>query len=160
VISKVKGLITMTSHNPSGATRGPKVKSLDPSKAMLIIGAIIAFLRTIMSETQAKRITSAVLLAVGASDERVAELTGMSGRSVRELRKDLRDGDVDDNLFKVEGGGRKRKLEDVEAKIAEKIDSGEYRTHREIADMVRREFGLVVHRSTISRMLKKTESED
>jgi transposase len=148
----------MSNDNSSSTTRGAKVKHIDSAKAGQIISAIITFLRIMMSETQAKRITSTVLLAVGVPDTRVTELTGMSGRSVRELRKELRDGDASNDLFQVDGGGRKRKLENVEVQIAEKIDSSDYRTHREIAGMIFKEFGIVVHRSTISRMLKKTAS--
>ena len=139
-------------------TRGAKVKNLDPSAAGQIIGRIIAFLRIFMVEMVARRVVCTVLLAVGIPDNRAAELTGMSERRVRELRKKLREGATDDDLFRASGGGRGRKLGDLEKPIAEKIESNDYHTHQEIADMIYEEYGIEVHRSTVLRMLKKTES--
>ena len=156
MISIVKGLITMYNTVASSAKRGAKVKVLDPSAAEQTIGRIIAFLRIFMAETVARRITSVVLLAVGVPDMRVAELTRMSDRSVRDLRKKLRDGD--DDLFRASGGGRERKMVDVEKLVVEKIESNDYHTQQEIADMVYQEYGIKVHRSTVSRLLKKTAS--
>jgi len=141
-----------------GATRGAKVKKLDIGAAGQTISRIIAFLRIFMPETVARRIMSTVLLAVGIPDARVVELTGMSDRSVRDLRKKLRDGASDDDLFKASGGGRARKLKDVEKLVAEKIANNDYHTHQEIADLIYNEYGIKVHRSTVLRMLKKTAS--
>ena len=146
----------MVTSGTTGVKRGAKVKNLDPTVAGQTIGRIIAFLQVFMAEMVAKRIISTILLAVGVSDERVVELTGMSDRSVRDLRKKLRDGATDDDLFRVSGGGRERKLKDVEKLIAEKIENNDYHTHQEIADMIYKEHGIKVHRSTVLRMLKKT----
>jgi transposase len=111
-----------------------------------------------MADTVAKRIIGTVLLEVGVPDARVSEMTGMSDRSVRELRKKLRERASDDDLFRASGGGRKRKLKDIDSLIAEKIESNDYHTHQEIADMIYTEYGIKVHRSTVLRMLKKTAS--
>ena len=148
----------MATTGEAGTNRGAKVKNLDPSLAGQIIGRIIAFMRIFVPEMVAKRIAGTVLVAVGVPDERVAELTGMSERSIRDLRKKLRDGAPDDELFASSGGGRGRKLEDVEQLIIEKVESNDYHTHQEIADMIHEEYGIKVHRSTVLRMLKKTAS--
>jgi len=158
MISIMKGLIIMVATRERTTTRGAKVKNLDPSAAGQIVGRIIAFLRLIMAETVARRIISSVLLAVGVPDARVSELTGMSDRSIRDLRKKLRDGVSDDDLFRASGGWRERKTKDVEALIAENIEKNDYHTQQEIADMIYSEHGIKVHRSTVSRMLKKNES--
>jgi hypothetical protein len=42
-----------------------------------------------MTETLAKRIASMVLIAVGVTNDRVTELTGLCDRSDRELRKKI-----------------------------------------------------------------------
>ena len=147
----------MTKNSISGAPRGAKVKHIDPSTAGQMVSRVITFLRLFMAETVARRIICAVLLAVGIDDARVVELTGMSERRVRELRKNIREG-VDDDLFRASGGSRGRKMMDVEKLVMEKIENNDYSTQQEIADMVYKEYGITVHRSTVSRLLKKTAS--
>ena len=141
------------------AKRGAKVKMLDPSTVEQIIGRIIAFLQVFMAETVERRIMGIVLLAVGVTDVRVVELTGTRDRSICDLRKKLRDGADDQELFGVSGnGGRERKLKEVESLVADKIESNDYHTQQEIADMISKEHDIKVHRSTVSRMLKKNAS--
>ena len=125
-----------------------------------VIKRVIAFLTLITTETLAKRIVSIVLLAIGTPDERVTELTGLCGRSVRTLRKIVKGGDLSSNLFQVGGGGRKSKLKDVESEITKKIEANNYHSQQEIADMVKSEYGIAIHRSGISRLLKKTALKD
>jgi hypothetical protein len=86
----------------------------DHDAAVRNIGKIISFLRNLMTETLAKRPVGIVLIAVGVSNDRGTELTGLCDRSVRELRKKIKDGNADGGLFHVGGGGRKGKLKDVE----------------------------------------------
>ena len=148
----------MTKNSISGAPRGAKLKSIDPSAAGQLVGRVITFLRVFMAETVARRIIGTVLLAVGVDDARVAELTGMSERRVRELRKNIREGATDDDLFRASGGSRGRKMMDVETLVKEKIENNDYSTQQEVADMVYEEYGIKVHRSTVSRLLKKTVS--
>ena len=160
VISKLKGLITMIETGEGSAKRGAKVKVLDSSVAEHIIGRIIAVLRVFIAETVARRIIGMVLLSVGVADVKVVELTGMRDRSVRDLRKKLRDGADDKELFGVSGnGGRKRKLMEIESLVADNIESNDYHTQQEIADMISKEHDIRVHRSTVSRMLKKNASD-
>jgi formylmethanofuran dehydrogenase subunit B len=101
-----------------------------------MIGKIISFLRNVMTETLAKRIVSIMLIVAGIPNDRVTELTGLCGRSVRELRKKIKDGKAGDELFHVGGGGGKGKLKDIEGLIIEKIETNNYHTQQEIADMV------------------------
>jgi len=86
-------------------------------------------------------------------------LTGLCDRSVRELRKNIKDGDLQKDLLQVGGGGRKGKMKDVEALIIEKIESDNYHTQQEIADMIYAEHGIKVHRTAVGRLLKKTKSD-
>jgi transposase len=138
----------------STATSG----QFDQDVAVRMIGKIIGFLRNVMTETLAKRIVSMVLIVVGISNERVTELTGLCNRSVRELRKKIKDGNADDSLFHVGGGGCKGKLKDIENLIIEKIETNNYHTQQEIADMIYDEYGIKVHRTVVGKLLKKTKS--
>ncbi|MDR0628745.1 MAG: hypothetical protein LBG24_03725 [Treponema sp.] len=112
-----------------------KSGQFDHDIAVRMIGKIIGFLRNVMTETLAKRIVSIVLIVVGIPHDRVTELTGLCDRSVRELRKKTKDGKADEGLFHDGGGGCKGKLKDVEKLIIEKIETNNYHTQQEIADM-------------------------
>jgi transposase len=112
-----------------------------------------------MCETLAKRVMGIVLFAVGLADRRVVELTGLCDRSVRTLKKGLEGGDLD-NMFHVAGGGRKRKLADVEGSILEEINNGIFHSHQQIADMIQEKYGIKVSLPVIGRLLKKTGSGD
>ena len=130
-------------------------QNLPPSiDASRIIGKILSFLKLFMCETLAKRLLSMVLIAVGVPNDRVTELTGLCDKSVRTLKKALANGELDDQ-FHVGGGGRKRKLVDVEAAIVEEINNNNYHSYQQIADMIQEKHGLKVSVSTVSRLLKK-----
>jgi transposase len=135
-----------------------KSGEFDRDAAARMFGEIIGFLRNLMTETLAKRIVSIVLIVAGVSNERVSELTGLCDRSVRELRKKIKEGGADDRLFHVGGGGGKGKLKDIEDLIIEKIETHTCHTRQEISDMIYDEYGIKVHRTVIGKLLKKTKS--
>jgi len=124
-----------------------------------IISKVLAFFRLFMCETLAKRVVSIVLIAIGLPDSRVTELTGLCNKSVQKLKKGLENDEIDD-MFHVAGGGRKRKLADVEKSIIEEINNNNYHSHQHIADMIYERFGIKVSLSAIGRLLKKTVSSD
>ena len=144
-------------------TRGRKTKKsiTEPPEPSIndgqIIKKVLDFFELFMCVTLAKRLLSMVLIAVNASDKLITELTGLCGQSVRTLRKTLIDGDIN-SLFHVGGGGRKRKLVDVEDAIIEEINSNNYHSHQQIADMIQAKYGIKVSLPVISRLLKKNES--
>ena len=127
--------------------------------ALPTISKVLVFLRLFVCETLAKRVVCMILIAVGVPEERVAELLDLSGKSVSAIRKGLEDGDADE-MFHIAGGGRKRKLNDVEGSIIEEISNNNYHSHQQIADMVQEKYGIKVSLPVISRLLKKTESRD
>jgi transposase len=122
-----------------------------------IIQKILTFFQLFMCGTLAKRLLSMALIAIGVSDNLIMELTGLCGQSVRTLKKSLAGGDID-SLFHVGGGGRKRKLVDVEDSIIKEINSNNYHSHQQIADMIQEKYGIKVSLPVISRLLKKTGS--
>ena len=62
-----------------------------------------------------------------------------------------------DSLFEVKSGrGRKSKLKDVESRIIEEIEKGNYQTLQQIADMIQEKFEIHVSIMAVSRLLKKT----
>jgi transposase len=122
-----------------------------------IIGKVFIFLRLFVCETIAKRIMGMVLIAAGLPDSRVAELIGLCDKSVITLKKGLENGALD-SMFHIAGGGRKRKLADVEGSIVEEINNGAFHTHQQIADMIQEKYGVKVSLPVIGRLLKKTAS--
>jgi len=98
-----------------------------------------------------------LLLSIGVENSRVTELTGLCARSVHSLKKELEKGEID-NLFKVGGGGRKRKLENVEETIIAEIEKNDYHSHQQIADMIQEKHGIKVSLKSVERLLKKTKS--
>ena len=149
-------------------TRGRKTKETAPETtekptypfdAGQIINKVLAFLRLFMCETLAKRVMGIILVAVGLPDSRVIELIGMCDKSVRTLKKGLENGELD-SMFHVAGGGRKRKLADVEASIVEEVNNNNFHSHQQIADMIQEKYGIKVSLPVIGRLLKKTVSND
>ena len=137
----------------------PEEKPPYSDAALPIIGKVVVFLRLFVCETLAKRVVGIILIAVGISEERVAELLGLSSKSVSAIKKGLENGEIDD-MFHIAGGGRKRKLGDLEGSIIEEISNNDYHSHQQIADMVQEKYGIKVSLPVIGRLLKKTESGD
>jgi transposase len=125
--------------------------------AVPIIVKVLAFFRLFICETLAKRVVSMVLVAAGLPENRIAELVGLSTKSVSSLKKGLEIGEVD-GMFHVAGGGRKGKLADLEGFIVEEINNNNYHSHQQIADMIQEKYGIKVSLPVIGRLLKKTGS--
>ena len=130
---------------------------MTPTKAEEIIKKIMKFLGIFMSETLVKRIISMLLLTVGVSNSRVTELTGLCARSVHSLKKEVERGEIE-KLFKVGGGGRKRKLENIEEAVIAEIEKKDYHSRQQIADMIEEKHGIKVSLMSVGRLLKKTKS--
>jgi transposase len=119
-----------------------------------ILKMVMAFLELFMCKTLVKRIMCLVLIVVGLSNPRITELTGLCNRSIRTLRKAVADDDME-NIFTVEGGGRKGKLADVEKEVVEEIEKNNYHSRQQIVDMIFEKFKLKVSLSAVGRLLKK-----
>ena len=120
-----------------------------------ILKMVMVFLEMFMCETLVKRLMSLVLIAAGLSNPRITELTCFCYISIRTLRKAVADGNTE-NIFTVDGGGRKGKLADVEKEIVEEIGKNNYHSRQQIVDMILEKFKLKVSLSAVGRLLKKT----
>jgi transposase len=130
---------------------------LDSETTAKIVTMIIEFLKLFMCETLAKRVVSIILILAGTPNKQVTILTKLCDKSVRVLKSKLEKGETE-GLLQVGGGGRKRKLIDVEHAIINEVNEGTYHTHQQITDMVVKKFRLKVSTDTIRRLLKKTAS--
>ena len=141
-------------------TENPNIEnseSTEHPQSAFILNRIMGFLQLFMCETLVKRIMSLILIAVGVPNSRITELTGLCDRSIRTLKKEIETGDMD-NLFDVDGGGRKSKLQDYEGAIVEEIEKNNYHSRQQIADMILEKYGIKVSLPAIGRLLKKTGS--
>ena len=114
------------------------------------------FLKTLMPETLSKRTASALLIAAGLGNEKIVELTGMCIRSVRALRKLMEEQEATSAIFAIKpGSGRKKKTEGIEDEIFAELDKGLYKTHQQVADMLKDKFGIVASVQLASRLVKR-----
>lgn len=134
-----------------------KKESTSQADAGKIIKRIMSFLQLFICETLVKRMISIVLIAVGVPNKRITELTGLCDKSVRTLKKAVESGDID-SLFIIRGGGRQRKLIDVEDAIIEDINNNNYHSRQQIADMIHERYDIKVSLPVVGRLLKKTVS--
>lgn len=123
-----------------------------------IIKSIIRFLQMFMTETLAKRIVSMVLIAANISNDRITESTGLCDRSIRELKKNMANGNVDDLFVVGHGSGRTKKTKGLESAIVEELETNNYHTRQQIADMLLEKFSIKLSVSSVGRLLKKTAS--
>ena len=119
-----------------------------------LIKKIMDFMQLFMCETLVKRTLSMILLVAGLPNARITELTGHCDRSVRTLRKAIKNGNTD-ILFIARGSGRKSKLKDVEEAVIEELNHNNYHTKQQIADMILEKHGIKVSLPAIGRLLKK-----
>lgn len=128
-------------------------------ESVLIIQGVIRFLTLFLPITLAKRAAAMIMIATGASDGRVTEWTGLCNRSVRALRKALREGDPAQLLSIKRGSGRKSRTADVETQIFEELERNNYRTRQQVADMIEERFHIKLSVSAVGKLLKKGASK-
>jgi transposase len=109
-----------------------------------------------MPETLSKRIVSIILLAVGIERRQVAEMSGFCDKTVKMVQARLNNGEIKE-LLKIGGGGRKSKTADVEEEIINEINSNQYHSRQQIADMIFEKHGIRLSITSIGNLLKKTK---
>jgi transposase len=138
------------------ATRGRPAKPIPNPN--LITKAVIGFLQMFMTETLAKRIVCLLLIAVGIPNDRITESTGMSDRSIWNIKKAIHSGDIDGLFSTARGGGRPGKAKGIENAIVEELEKNNYHTRQQVADMIMEKFGISMSVSAVGKQLKKTAS--
>ena len=71
------------------------------------------------------------------------------------LKKAIESGEIEEQ-FKVGGGGRHRKVKDIEEAVIEEIEQNNYHSRQQIADMIHEKYGIKISVTTAGRILKKT----
>ena len=121
--------------------------------ASIFLEKVVEFLNLFINKTLAKKIVCCVLLVTGSEISLCSELLKISKQTVSSYKKCLDSGNINE-LFKSGGGGRKSSLFEYESVIVEEIESGEYHTQQEIADMAFEKTGAKVSTPSIKRPLK------
>lgn len=120
------------------------------------VPATMKFLGTMMPPTLSKRAAAMLLLVAGMGNEEIVELTGMCIRSVRALRKTMEEQEPTSELFAIKpGSGRKKKTEGIEEQVWAELDTGDYRTNKAVADMLKEKFGIEASVSLAARLVKR-----
>ncbi len=116
------------------------------------------FLEIFLPKTLAKRFVAIILLAIGIPVKTATELSGLSERSLWTLHKQLPESDVSEIMVFHYGGGRSAKVSGLEEQILDEIETNNYHTRQEIADMILEKFHIKISRTSVGRLLKKTAS--
>ena len=135
-------------------------QTTENNNTLKVMTVIINFLQLFIPITIAKRLVGMILITVGVSNSEITELTGLCDKSVRTLRKSMKEENIEDLLKIKEGSGRKSKTNGIEKQIIEEIEKNNYHTRQQIADMIEEKFNIHVSVYTVGRILKKTESKD
>ena len=119
------------------------------------IEAVLQFLQLFLPATISRKVVSVILLAAGLSVTEVAEMSGLSSRSVQSSGRAIQDGSISSILVRKKNSGRKRKTAGVEEQIIAQLEQGNYHTRQQIADMIREKFQITVSLPAVGRLLKK-----
>lgn len=123
-----------------------------------ILGQVIEFLQLFLPATLAKRLVAILLLAIGVPVKNAVELTGLCEKSMWTLKKKIRENSVRELMVIKSGSGRKAKSDGLEEQILSELESGNYHTRQQIADMIEEKYHVRMSRSSVGRFLKKKES--
>jgi transposase len=113
-----------------------------------------------MPDTLAIRVVSVVLIAIGVTNARITEITGMSDRSIWRLKDTMTKGNLDELFTTGYGIGRPGKAKGIESEIAEELEKNNYHTRQQVADMIQEKFGISMSVSAVGKLLKKTAFVD
>ncbi len=134
------------------------MKEKESDNVVSVLKQVIEYLELLMPMTLAKRLVAIILLAIGMPVKNAMALTNQSERTMWTLKKEMQEKSVSELMEIKSGNGRKSKFSDIEEEIIAEIESNNYHTRQEIADMIEEKFHLKVSRSSVGRLLKKTAS--
>lgn len=107
--------------------------------------------------TLVKRIICVILLAFEVDKKIISEKLGLSERSIKKYNNMAESGSIEE-LLTIKGNTRKSELEEYREEIFAELESGEYKTLRQIKAMTEAKTGLVRSRVRIGVFLKKTDT--
>ncbi len=131
------------------------MKEKESDNAVSVLRQVIEYLELLIPMTLAKRLVAIMLLAIGMPVKKAMELTNQSERTMWTLKKGMQEKSVSELMEIKSGNGRKSKFSDIEEEIIAEIESNNYHTRQEIADMIEEKFHLKISRSSVGRLLKK-----
>jgi len=108
-----------------------------------------------LPKTLAKRFVAIILPAIGVPVKTAASLAGLSGKSLWTLHKQLAESDISEIMVFHYGGGHSAKVPGLEEQILAKIETNNYHTRQEAADMILEKFHVKISRTSVGRPLKK-----
>ena len=117
------------------------------------INKVMVLLSHFLCLTLVKRILCVALLAFEVDAERICLELGLSDKSLKKYKVML-DSDEYERLLHMSEHKRSSELDDYKDVIFEELDSGAYRTLREIAVMIEKKTGLKRSRNRIQVFLK------
>ncbi len=123
-----------------------------------VLKQAVGFLEVFLPKTLAKRFVAIILLAIGIPVKTATSLAGLSEKSLWTLHKQLSESDISEIMVFHYGGGRSAKTSGLEEQILAEIETNNYHTRQEIADMILEKFHVKVSRTSVGRLLKKTAS--
>ena len=145
----------MSRRNNTG--RNPYVEE---GNATMLMGMVLSFLGLFLPKTLAKKVVCTILLVAGAPVARAVLLSGLTERCVRDIGRSVRSGKLNNVLASRQGSGRKSKTSAMEEEIIAEVSRKDYHTLQQIADMIKEKFQIVLSLPSVSKLLKKTASED
>lgn len=123
-----------------------------------VLKQAVGFLEIFLPKTLAKRFVAIILLAIGIPVKTATSLAGLSEKSLWTLHKQLSESDVSEIMVFHYGGGRSAKASGLREQILAEIETNNYHTRQEIADMILEKFHVKMSRTSVGRFLKKTAS--
>lgn len=118
------------------------------------IERVINLLRVYFGTTLVKRILCAVMLALEVDTHKICSTLGLTYKSVKKYERIL---DSEEYMLLLQMGKHEKssELDDFKEVIFKELDSGAYRTLREIAVMIKEKTGLERSRNRIHKFLHR-----
>ena len=144
-------------NNTKKATKKTKNQLRQESdKAGAVVLIIISFLVSFITMTIARRLIAILYILADVPVPRICVLTGLSDDTVYDLRQKMHNSTNILQLFTIKSGsGRKCAISDVEDSVKKELNSNNYHSRQQIADMIYAKFNIKLRLSAISAYLKK-----
>lgn len=134
-------------------TKNEVLQDNDPAGVM--IKSLIAFIAFFMPRTCAARLIATVFIIIDMPIQRICVLTGLCERTVSQLKRDNGVVPFHTLLTIKKGSGRKGDLIDIKDEIKKELETNNYYSRQQIADMIWDKFHIRIRLSAIGEHLKK-----